>query len=109
MLLRETHGRGNVLVLAGLFTLVLIGGCTSKEPEKKINYSPNKDVSQNQPPPTSNGADAPVAPGGNINPMNDQELARKGQEIRDRTGGDVNKMTEQEKKIFFEAARNGHL
>jgi hypothetical protein len=41
--------------------------------------------------------------------MNDPELASKGQEILRRTGGDVNKMTEAEKKTFFEAAKNGHL
>ena len=41
--------------------------------------------------------------------MNDAELKRKGQEILQRTGGDVNKMSEDEKKTFYEAARNGHL
>src|SRR5437588_8360874 len=91
------------ILAAALFALVLMGGCSHGEPEKKITYTPTPETLQNQSQRTANptaqtGAATPSAPAGQpVNPMNDPELARKGQEILQRTGGDVNKMTEKEK------------
>jgi hypothetical protein len=90
---------------AALAAVVLTSGCQSAEPEKKITYTPVDRSSQ-----PAAVTPTPVAGDAKPNdPMNDPELARKGQEILQRTGGDVNKMNPAEKKIFYEAARNGHL
>lgn len=114
-MLRRRGRPGLAILAAALFALALSGGCRRGEPERKITYTPDPRAlqSQNQQPfnPSAQpGAGTPGAAAARPNdPMNDPELARKGQDILRRTGGDVNKMTEQEKATFIEAARNGHL
>lgn len=91
-----------------VFSLASLAGCS--KPEKKITYTTNPQALQslNQPP-VNNVAGAPAGVARPNDPMNDPDLARRGQDILQRTGGDVNKMTEKEKATFFEAAKNGHL
>ena len=110
---RKVGIRLGLAILPALF--VLMGGCGNSEPEKKITYTPVPGAIPDQNTQPGNAAGqpgAPTVPTGPAkpnDPMNDPELARKGQDILRRTGGDVNKMTESEKATFFEAARNGHL
>lgn len=112
---RRKGGSDLAILAVALFALALSGGCRRSEPERKITYTPDPRALQSQSPPPFNataqpGAGTPGAAAARPNdPMNDPELARKGQDILRRTGGDVNKMTEQEKATFIEAARNGHL
>jgi hypothetical protein len=105
---------GSLIPAAPLFALVFLGGCQSSEPDRKITYTPVPGVADGQASRAAadvpGGSGAAHSPDARPNdPMNDPELARKGQDILKRTGGDVNKMTEAEKKTFFEAAKNGHL
>src|SRR5689334_7345743 len=106
--------RPDSVIRAALIALTLSCGCQRSEPEKKITYTPDPRATQSQDQGQGNGAPTGAGASGAQaakpnDPMNDPELARKGKEILQRTGGDVNKMTDQEKKIFFEAAKNGHL
>ena len=106
--------RHNPVLVAATAIIVLapLGGCRHEEPQKPVTYTPVAGAIENQEKSQAIAAQANATNPGAArpnDPMNDPELARKGQEILRRTGGDVNKMTEEEKKTFFEAAKNGHL
>src|SRR2546423_11317549 len=100
----------HIVTFGTAIIVLMLCGCRHKEAAPKYEYTPEPRAMQtlNQGN-TQVSNDAPPAPGAIPNPMNDAELKRKGQEILQRTGGDVNKMSEDEKKTFYEAARNGHL
>jgi hypothetical protein len=99
---------GSAIASTAILTIALLGGCQASEPDKKITYTPVPGAADSQVRGTGPAA-AGSQPGQPVNPMNDPDLASKGQDILKRTGGDVNKMTEAEKKTFMEAAKNGHL
>src|SRR5437764_391036 len=84
--------------LAGtaIFVLAPLSGCRNGEPQKQITYTPVAGAIENQEKSQAIAVKANAAnPGASKpnDPMNDPELARKGQEILHRTGGDINKMT----------------
>jgi hypothetical protein len=109
---RRPHAAALAVMLVGF---ALLGGCRQSEPENKITYTPVPGAGESQDQRLTQSAEQTGAgtagtPAAKPNdPMNDPELARKGREIFQRTGGDVNKMTPKEKETFMEAVKNGHL
>lgn len=116
MLHRKSSRSLKLSLLSATFAVfVLVGGCGRSEPENKVTYTPVPGAVQDQEQRLSSAAQQPGAGTSGApaakpdDPMNDPELARKGRDILQRTGGDVNKMTPKEKETFLEAAKNGHL